>query len=710
MNKLPNSKSIRWIIFIRIAPVATLLLLIVIAINSVRVSRTLHSEVQGRVDASAVHASLQTDTKLAGLTSACHAVAANDMVVNGIVDLEHRQSTLLSYFRSLRLPGPTAQEITMTDYKGRAIASTSSETKHFGAAAWFPDVMAGKQFVGLSDSVLTIAVPVLYANRAEAIVVATFSLDEFLLEQVVSSDSDAVVFHSKNSVVFSTNHSLVSPAEKFHAPPGWLVATTELTRLPNLRVSYLESEEVALSALAAINVSQSIQLLVLLSGLMVAIWLASHLASRPLLHMLEQVGAIERTGNLGLRVDQRGPTEFKRLANGFNSMLGKLQQTTVSQEQYRASEERLAFAIEGTNDGLWDWNIESDVVWYAPRFKEMLGYEAHEFPNLLTSFKTHLHPDDSEHTWSAVKKHIEESVEYDVEFRLKTKSGSYCWFRARGAAVRDGSGTAIRMSGSIQDISEKKQYQQVLERSNRDLEQFAFIASHDLQEPLRKVASFCGLLRQDHWEQLDDDGKQYVEYAIDGATRMRALVQDLLLFSKIGSEENRNESIDTEAAFASALLNLDSSIEESQANITHDPLPSLVAHQREIAQLFQNLIGNAIKYRSDRKTRIHVKVISNFHQWQFSIDDNGIGIAPEFREQVFGIFKRLHSRKEFSGTGIGLAICKRIVEQLGGRIWFESKTEPGCKICFTIPKQNTVFPNIQSEGASYEHVAVTESN
>ncbi len=708
MKLLANSKSLRWIIFIRIAPAATVLLLVVVAINSARVSKSLRQEVQGRVDASAVHAARQTDTKLAGIASACTAVAANDMVVNGIVDLEHRQSTLLSYFRSLRLPGPKQQQITMTDYKGRVLASTSPDAKKYGTAPWYSDVMAGNQFVGTADSKLTIAVPVLYANRAEGIIVANFDLDEFLMEQIVLSETEAIVFHSDSSVVSSTTPILVTPAKTFDPPTDWLFATTELSSLPNLNVSYLESETVALAAATAINVSQFIQLLVLLSGLMTAIWLAARLARQPLHRMLEQVVAIEKTGDLSLRVDRDGPTEFVRLAEGFNGMLGKLQETTVSQQQYRTSEERLAVAIQGTNDGLWDWNLETNVVWFAPRYKEMLGYEELEFPNLLTSFETHLHPDDAESTEHAIKMHLEESIEYDVEHRLRKKSGEYCWFRARGAVARDRSGKAVRMSGSMQDISERKKYQQTVERSNRDLEQFAFIASHDLQEPLRKVASFCGLIREDNWEQLDDDGKKYVDYAIDGATRMRSLVLDLLAFSKIGSDTNRDTLIDTEAAFESAILNLGAAIEESQAGVTHDPLPSLIAHDREISQLFQNLIGNAIKYRSDRNPAIHVGVTSKRDHWQFSISDNGIGIAPEYQEQVFGIFKRLHTREKFSGTGIGLAICKRIVEQMDGEIWFETKPEPGCKICFTVPKQNTVFPNIQTEGSRNEHVAIAQ--
>ena len=252
---------------------------------------------------------------------------------------------------------------------------------------------------------------------------------------------------------------------------------------------------------------------------------------------------------------------------------------------------------------------------------------------------------------------------------------------------------------------------EALQQSNHDLEQFAYIASHDLQEPLRKVASFCSLLQKEYGDGLDDDGRKYLNFAVDGASRMRALVQDLLLYSKIGSQKNRSHQIDTHAALKLAELNLELLIAESNAKIICDDLPEVVAEQREIAQLFQNLIGNSLKYRADEPPEIRIATVDCEDCWQFSVSDNGIGVAPEYQERVFGIFKRLHSRNEYSGTGIGLAICKRIVEQLGGKIWIQQKEEAGCTVCFTVPKlatKNIKSPNMTlspHKGRSYEHVA-----
>ena len=230
-------------------------------------------------------------------------------------------------------------------------------------------------------------------------------------------------------------------------------------------------------------------------------------------------------------------------------------------------------------------------------------------------------------------------------------------------------------------------YAHELKESNRDLEQFAFIASHDLQEPLRKVASFCGLLQKDHSEHLDDKGKRYLEFAVDGAMRMRTLINDLLTYSKIGSGQSKTVLIDTNKVFEQAVSDLNTSITESKATVSKGDLPSVYARERELSQLMQNLIGNAIKYRTDTPPEISVSAKAVEDDWVFSVADNGIGIDPKYQDQIFGIFKRLHHDNEYSGTGIGLAICKRVVDGLGGKIWIESEVDAGCTVLFTIPKQ-----------------------
>jgi len=232
---------------------------------------------------------------------------------------------------------------------------------------------------------------------------------------------------------------------------------------------------------------------------------------------------------------------------------------------------------------------------------------------------------------------------------------------------------------------ENRQAQEELARSNRDLEQFAYVASHDLQEPLRMVATYTQLLAERYQGTLDANADKYIHYAVDGALRMQILVQDLLAFSRVGRQGADRELTDCNAVIEAASRNLQAAIQESGARIEHSPLPKVVADGSQLAQLFQNLIANAIKFRRTEPPRIDVSAKREHTEWIFSVTDNGIGIAPEHADLIFVIFKRLHTHEEYPGSGIGLAICKKIVEQHGGRIWVESRQGGGSIFKFTLP-------------------------
>jgi two-component system, sensor histidine kinase and response regulator len=232
---------------------------------------------------------------------------------------------------------------------------------------------------------------------------------------------------------------------------------------------------------------------------------------------------------------------------------------------------------------------------------------------------------------------------------------------------------------------EHKQAQEELARSNQDLEQFAYVASHDLQEPLRMVATYTQLLAERYRGRLDDNADKYIHYAVDGALRMQALVQDLLTFSRIGRQGTDLQSTDCNVVVETAVKNLRTVVDESKARVTHDSLPTVIADGSQLLQVFQNLIGNALKFRGPDPPAIHVGASKKGREWVFSVADNGIGIAPEFAEQIFVIFKRLHTRAEYPGSGIGLSICKKIIERQGGRIWVESRAGQGSTFKFTLP-------------------------
>jgi len=236
------------------------------------------------------------------------------------------------------------------------------------------------------------------------------------------------------------------------------------------------------------------------------------------------------------------------------------------------------------------------------------------------------------------------------------------------------------------------QRSQELARSNAELEQMAYVASHDLQEPLRMVASYLQLLEQRYGGRLDADAHEFIEFAVDGAKRMQALIDDLLSYSRVGTKAKPLQATDCDAVMKMALQSLRMAIEESGAQIQCAPLPKVKGDAAQLAQLFQNLLANAIKFRGEQTPRIEVRVAPEEEFWRFEVQDNGIGIAPEYFERIFVMFQRLHNRSKYPGTGIGLAICKKIVERHGGRIWVESAPGPGVVFKFTLPKETGEAP------------------
>ncbi|MFQ5916548.1 MAG: ATP-binding protein [Candidatus Binatia bacterium] len=224
-----------------------------------------------------------------------------------------------------------------------------------------------------------------------------------------------------------------------------------------------------------------------------------------------------------------------------------------------------------------------------------------------------------------------------------------------------------------------------LERSNDELRQFAYVASHDLQEPLRMVASYTQLLAKRYKGKLDTDADEFIGFTLGGVTRMEQLIKDLLTYSRVGRGDKGPEPTDCSAILGQVLDNLRMVIEESGAAVTHDPLPPVMANATQLRQLFQNLISNALKFRGDEPPLIHVSSKRNGKQWIFSVQDNGIGIEPQYAERIFTIFQQLHNQADYPGTGIGLAICKKIVERHGGRIWVKSEAGKGSTFYFTMP-------------------------
>jgi PAS domain S-box-containing protein len=273
--------------------------------------------------------------------------------------------------------------------------------------------------------------------------------------------------------------------------------------------------------------------------------------------------------------------------------------------------------------------------------------------------------------------------------------GSQRWALVTKVPLHDVRGKLIGLVGISHDITERKRQEEEarrnaaeLARSNAELEQFAYVASHDLQEPLRAVASCVQLLQKRYGGKLDARADEFISHAVEGTKRMQALITDLLAYSRVGTHVQPFELVDCAEVLAEAMANLTFAIEESGATVVPGALPKLMADGSQLAQVFQNLIGNAIKFHGERKPEIRVTAERQGSEWVFSVADNGIGIEPQYFERVFRVFQRLHTRARYPGTGIGLAICKKIIERHGGRIWIESRLGEGTTFLFSLPEHS----------------------
>jgi PAS domain S-box-containing protein len=344
----------------------------------------------------------------------------------------------------------------------------------------------------------------------------------------------------------------------------------------------------------------------------------------------------------------------------------------------------LAAIVDSSDDAIISKDLDGIITSWNKSAERLFGYTSQE---VIGQPITILIPPDRLQEEPEILQRLKKGERVDhFETIRRRKDGKLLEISLTISPVRDGKGTIVGASKIARDITESKKIVAELHRSNAILEEFAYSASHDLQEPLRTVKIYGEILKRRYGDHLDPDGLSVLEHLQRGAQRMETLLSDLLAYTRVTRFEKPSERIDANLAYESALQNLGSSVSESNARVTAISLPSVRIHFAHLQQLFQNLIGNAIKYRNPETAPIVlIRASRDAAVWHFSVEDNGIGIAPEFSKTIFGLFKRLHRAEEYSGTGLGLAICQRIVEQYGGRIWVESKPLQGSTFGFTVP-------------------------
>jgi PAS domain S-box-containing protein len=417
--------------------------------------------------------------------------------------------------------------------------------------------------------------------------------------------------------------------------------------------------------------------------------------------LAQQIGTgIELTG----RRKDGGEFPIEIMLSPLESAEGILVTAAIRDITVRKAAEKHLAQMEGRYRGLLEAapdamvvvNRDGEIVLLNVQAEKQFGYRRDELvgqkvKNIIPEgFAERLIADGTRTAAEAVAQQIGTGI----ELKGRRKHGSEFPIEIMLSPLESSEG--ILVTAAIRDITERKKAEQhlvktilELKRSNDELQQFAYVASHDLQEPLRMVASYTQLLAKRYKGRLDSEADEFIAYAVDGSNRMQGLIQDLLAYSRSGTNGKALREVSSEKALKDALSNLRATIQESGALVTYDSLPAITSDDTQLVQVFQNLVGNAIKYRSAEVPQVHVSATKNGGKdWIFSVRDNGLGIDPQYFERIFVLFQRLHGREQFKGTGIGLTICKKIVERLGGRIWVESQPGAGSNFYFSLPERD----------------------
>jgi PAS domain S-box-containing protein len=355
---------------------------------------------------------------------------------------------------------------------------------------------------------------------------------------------------------------------------------------------------------------------------------------------------------------------------------------------------QLDLALDAAGMGIWDWDIKSDHLDWTGHQARLFGLKPHEFDGRLESTQALVHPDDWDETIAGALATAQEGTPFDQSFRSVWPDGSVHWLHAVAKLVRDGTGAPWRVIGITQDITERKHSEEqlretldALTRSNVELERFAYVAAHDLQEPIRSMVAYSQLLQTRYHERLDEDARAFLGFIIDGAKRMQALVLDLLDYSRVNVSSQPFRPVDLNAVVGVVRANLDHTIRAADARIDTQPLPVVLGDQAQLVSVMQNLIGDAVKFHRPGvppRVRISAEAAEN-GTVAIDVADNGVGIAPQDQDRVFEIFKRLYTVAEYPGTGVGLTLAKRIVERHGGTITLDSVPDQGSRFRVVLP-------------------------
>ncbi len=669
-------------VLLHVLPATILLLLGISLTESFLIRQTYEEEVRQRLGQQATQVAAVISAKTQALIDAAAGVAENDLVVNGLIDYQDRQSYIPVYFQQLRLPGPSGTLVSLTDYRGRSIASNAA-ARGYQSEAWVDNVMAGERVTRIDENGMILAVPVKIFGRPEGIVVV--ELEPLALRELLSVPVlvGAMAVHSADgTVLFSSDEAFLTVGEKVREGPGafdpqWVAAKASIPYIPELQFIAAELRSDAFQSVTTLYRLTGLALAFSAAAVGAGIVATAWLTTKPIRQFADDLGRITGVSTLSHRAKPSGFAELHSLAHSFNTMLERLERTTTSRDYVDSLLNSIAEMVLVTDkDGRIRRCNRAFVRIVGGSQDTLLGRPIDSFL------------EDAEDGL----RQLARGEITAVEGALRTETGRTLPVQISVSRLIGEDDSRHDRIFVLVDITERKESEALLQRraeelarSNAELQQFASVASHDLQEPLRKVQAFSERLRTKYSDQLDEQGQDYLARIGAASRRMQTLIVDLLAFSQVGRGDLKLVPVDLGEVVRGVISDLEVSILETDATIDLQDLPKVKADPMQIRQLFQNLIGNGLKYRRQGVpplVRISATRSSDSGAYSIEVTDNGIGFDQAYAERIFGIFQRLHGRTAYEGTGVGLAICRKICERHGGSI--AARGSPGSGATFTV--------------------------
>lgn len=647
-----------------------------------------------------------------GVAANFHVLAANAAISNALADSDGREIYLRPLLADMAEVNGLKTTLTVTDLVGRPLVA-SARNEQGEPDSWVAEAIAGgrsRAKVALSSEGprLVVAEPVVNARkgRAEGALVWRVAIAELARRGAIQAGSAAGELR-----IEADGRTIAAPLGKGGESKGNPVSVDVQVPLnPQLSVIHMTLRIHAAKEALDITLRRlTMTFLAIGAASTLLVLVFSALLGRRLTRALSRLADAATSFDIGSG-DRRafvmeGEDEIARLGAAFAGMVERLDGAFHDLE--RRGQTLLSNAERVAQVGSASWEAASGRHVWSDQFHALIGLHPGDVEPSRAAFLHRVHPGDRQRLMASVEAAVAGAGDGRVveDVRILRPDGGERVGQFRAELARDQTGQPVRMDVTIQDITERKVLEHKLDalvlelrRSNEELEQFAYVASHDLRQPLRTVRSYMTLIEEAIDDKLEGDTREFMDFIRDGVRRMDALITDLLTYSRVG-RSSTDAPVDMGRAADLAIMDLQGEIDEAGALVSvPSRMPVVLGDSGEMARLFQNLIGNALKYRSrERAAAVSVSYQDRGGQWEFTVADNGIGIPPEHAERVFGIFQRLHARDEYEGTGIGLAICRKVVERQGGRIWFTPASAGGTELHFTLPKLKRM-PDMVSTG------------